>query len=58
MFDFTETDFYTESMGIGLKKQFLAHMQLSGYLTNYKKGSKRLEKGVTTIAMLLVGGMG
>lgn len=28
VFDFTETDFYTESMGTGLKKRFLAFDQL------------------------------
>ena len=45
IFDFTETSFYTESMGTDLKKQFLAYETLfdSGNIANTKHVSNDLE---------------
>ena len=40
-----------------LRKDFLAHMQSSGYLTHYRAEPGALEKSMATIAMLLAWGM-
>ena len=43
-FDFTETDYYTATMGAGLKKQFLAFERLidSAALAGIKRADQRL----------------
>jgi RNA polymerase sigma factor (sigma-70 family) len=40
-----------------LRRDFLAHMQSSGYLTHYRADPSAMEKGMATIAMLLSWGM-
>jgi RNA polymerase sigma factor (sigma-70 family) len=40
-----------------LRKDFLMHMQSSGYLAHYRADAGGLEKGMATIAMLLCWGM-
>lgn len=39
-----------------LKKAFLAHMQASGYLTNFRSTTRGLEKSLATVALLLAWG--
>src|SRR5690242_5390634 len=52
-FDFTETDYYTATMGAGLKKQFLAFEQLidSGELAAIKRATNGSEAEYAALAL-------